>query len=97
MGGALSVADAQVARESAMEAAKSTWRYNIPGSFHQVKNDKKDKSWSVEATCFEQKPTFKTAETTDDVSAFRIGKIRSIDPKLVDHFALNNRLRFQIY
>jgi hypothetical protein len=75
MGGALRVSDAQVAKEIAMEAAKSMWRYNIPRSFYEVKYDENDKSWNVEATYFEQKLKFKIDATTGNVSGFRIEKI----------------------
>jgi len=75
MGGALRVADAQVAKEIAMEAAKSMWRYNIPSSFYEVKYDDKGKYWNVEAHYFEEKLTLKIDATTDNVSTFKIEKI----------------------
>lgn len=68
------VSDAQVAKEIAMEAARSMWRYNIPGSFYEVEYDENDRSWNVEATYFEQKLTFKIDATTGNVSGFRIEK-----------------------
>jgi hypothetical protein len=75
MGGALRVDDGQTAKETAMEAARSMWRYNIPSSFYEVEYDENDKSWNVEATYFEQKLKFKIDATTGNVSGFRIEKI----------------------
>lgn len=75
MGGALRVDDGQTAKEIAMEAARSMWRYNIPSSFYEVEYDENDKFWNVEATYFEQRLTFKIDATTGNVSGFRIEKV----------------------
>jgi uncharacterized protein (DUF1684 family) len=70
----LRVNDAKTAREIAMEAAKSIWRYTVPSSFYEVKYDKSDKSWKVEANYFEEKLTFKIDAATGNVSTFKIKK-----------------------
>jgi hypothetical protein len=74
MGEELRVANAQAAKEIAIEAAKSMWRYTIPGSFYEAKYDENSKSWNVEASYFEQKLTFKIDAVTGNVSAFKIAK-----------------------
>jgi uncharacterized membrane protein YkoI len=74
MGGPLRVNDERMAKEIAMEAAKSMWRYNIPSSFYEVEYDQNDKSWKVEAKYFEDKLTFKIDAATGNVSGFKIGK-----------------------
>lgn len=68
------VSDAQMAKEIAMEAAKSMWRYTIPSSFYEIEYNKNDKSWNVEASYFEEKLTFKIDARTGNVSAFKIEK-----------------------
>jgi hypothetical protein len=74
MGQAMRVGDVRVAKEIAIEAAKSMWRYTIPSSFYKVKYDKNDKSWNVEANYFEEKLTFKIDAATGKVSTFRLKK-----------------------
>lgn len=68
------VVDAQAAKEIAIEAAKSMWRYTIPSSFYEAKYDENSRSWNVEASYFEQKLTFKINAVTGNVSAFKIEK-----------------------
>jgi len=69
------VVDAQAAKEIAIEAAKSMWRYTIPTSFYEAKYDENSRSWNVEANYFEQKLKFKIDAVTGNVSAFKIEKI----------------------
>ncbi len=70
----LRVVDAQAAKEIAIEAAKSMWRYTIPSSFYEVEYDENSRSWNVEASYFEQKLSFKINAVTGNVSAFKIEK-----------------------
>ena len=70
----LRVSDARAAKEIAMEAAKSMWRYTIPSSFYEVKYDKDAKSWNVEASYFEEQLAFKIDAKTGNVLAFKIKK-----------------------
>jgi hypothetical protein len=74
MGHTLRVNDARAAKEIAIEAAKSMWRYTLPSFFYEVKYDEKAKSWNVEANYFEEKLTFKIDATTGNVSGFKIEK-----------------------
>jgi len=74
MNEALRVSDERTAKEIAMEAAKSMWRYTIPSSFYEVDYDRNAKSWNVKASYFEEKLTFKIDAKTGNVSAFRIKK-----------------------
>jgi hypothetical protein len=74
MGHTLRVNDARAAKEIAIEAAKSMWRYTLPNSFYEVKYDEKAKSWNVEVNYFEEKLTFKIDATTGNVSGFKIEK-----------------------
>jgi hypothetical protein len=74
MGEALRVSDERMAKEIAMEAAKSMWRYTIPSSFYKVEYDQNAKSWNIEASYFEEKLTFKIDAKTGNVSAFKIKK-----------------------
>lgn len=69
------VRDAKTAKEIAIEAAKSMWRYTVPSSFYEVRYDESDKSWNVEVSYFEEKLTFKIDAATGNVSTFRIKKI----------------------
>jgi hypothetical protein len=71
---ALRVNDERTAKEIAIEAAKSMWRYTIPSSFYEVEFDENAKSWNVEANYFEEKLTFKIDAKTGNVSAFKIKK-----------------------
>jgi hypothetical protein len=71
MGEALRVSDEKMAKEIAMEAAKSMWRYTIPSSFYKVEYDQNAKSWNIEASYFEEKLTFKIDAKTGNVSALR--------------------------
>jgi len=74
MSEALRVSDERAAKEIAIEAAKSMWRYTIPSSFYEAEYDQNAKSWSVEASYFEEKLTFKIDAKTGNVSAFKIEK-----------------------
>jgi hypothetical protein len=69
------VSDAKTAKEIAIEAAKSMWRYTVPSSFYEVKFNDADKSWNVAASYFEEKLTFKIDAATGNVSNFKIEKI----------------------
>jgi len=75
MGDTLRVSDAQVAREIAMEAAKSMWRITIPSSFYEVQYDEKDKSRKAETSYFEEKLTFRIDAKTGYVSGFKVGRV----------------------
>jgi hypothetical protein len=77
MGEILRVSDERVAREIAIEAAKSMWRYTIPSSFYEVKYDEKGKCWKVEATYFEEKLSLKIDAVTGNVSGFKVEKTAS--------------------
>jgi len=74
MSEALRVSDERAAKEIAIEAAKSMWRYTIPSSFYEAEYDQNAKSWNVEASYFEEKLTFKIDARTGNVSAFKIEK-----------------------
>jgi hypothetical protein len=74
MGETLRVSNARLAKEIAIEAAKSMWRYTIPGSFYKVEYDEKGKCWKVEAEYFEEKLSFKIDAMTGNVSAFKVEK-----------------------
>jgi len=71
----LRVNNEKMAREIAIEAAKSMWRYTIPSSFYEVDYDEKDKSWKVKASYFEKKLSFKIDAATGNVSSFRVEDI----------------------
>ena len=71
----LRVGDEKVAKEIAIEAAKSMWRYTIPSSFYEVEYDKDGKCWKVEANYFEEKLSFKIDAVTGNVSSFKVEKI----------------------
>ena len=70
----LRVPDERTAKEIAIEAARSMWRYTLPSSFYEVKYDEKVKCWNVEANYFEEKLTFKIDAATGNVSAFKVEK-----------------------
>jgi hypothetical protein len=74
MSKALRVPDARAAREIAIEAAKSMWRYTIPSSFYEVEYDESDRCWNVKAEYFEEKLSFRIDAATGNVSAFKVEK-----------------------
>jgi len=71
----LRVNDSRTAKHIAMEAAKSMWGYTFPGSFYEVKYNKAEKAWDVQATYFEQRFCFKINAETGDVSNYKIERI----------------------
>jgi len=71
----LRVNDEKMAREIAIEAAKSMWRYTIPSSFYEVEYDEEGKCWKVEASYFEKKLSFKIDAVTGNVSSFKVGAV----------------------
>ncbi|MCJ7424902.1 hypothetical protein MUP01_11650 [Candidatus Bathyarchaeota archaeon] len=75
MDNALRVNNANMARDIAIEAAKSMWRYTIPSSFYEVEYDKKGKCWMVAASYFEERLSFKIDAVTGNVSSFKVEKI----------------------
>ena len=74
MGETLRVPDAGTAREIAIEAAKSMWRYTIPSSFYEVEYNENGKCWNVKAEYFEEKLSFRIDAATGNVSAFKVEK-----------------------
>ena len=68
MGKSLRVSYERVAKEIAMEAAKSMWRYTIPASFFEAKYDDKEECWLVRASYFEETLTFRIDALTGNVS-----------------------------
>lgn len=75
MNESLRVGDERAAKEIAIEAAKSMWRYTIPISFYQAKYDEKTKCWTVQASYFEDKLSFRIDAVTGNVSSFRVEKV----------------------
>jgi len=53
-----------MAKEIAIEAVRSMWRYAIPSSFYEVEYDKEDKCWKVEANYFEGRLSLKIGAMT---------------------------------
>jgi len=74
MGKSLRVSDERVAKEIAVEAAKSIWHYTIPASFFETKYDEKEESWLIRASYFEEILTLKIDALTGNVSHFKRGK-----------------------
>jgi hypothetical protein len=75
MSGILRVNDEKTARDIAIEAAKSMWRYTIPSSFYEIEFDENGKCWKVEANYFEEKLSFTIDAVTGNVSSFKVERI----------------------
>ncbi len=75
MSEALRVNDEKMAKEIAIEAVRSMWRYTIPSSFYEVEYDKEGKCWKVEASYFEGRLSLKIDAMTGNVSSFKLEKI----------------------
>jgi hypothetical protein len=71
---ALRVGDERAAKEIAIEAAKSMWRYTIPSSFYEAEYDDKAKCWIVQASYFEDRLRFRIDAVTGNVSSFKVEK-----------------------
>ena len=70
----LQVGDAKIAKEIAIEASRSMWRYVIPDSFVEAQFDDFRNCWTVVADYFEERLMFRIDAGTGNVSAFRLRK-----------------------